>query len=244
MRKIEEYQRALIEKGYDVGDSGADGKYGPDTEAALKAFQHASGLYVDGKYGAETEKSLFSFEVIPPAAASGSAIPAAWMPKCDMDRIIVHWTAGHHQASSGDREHYHILWEGDGTAVRGIPTIDKNVASGAKAGYAAHTLNCNTGSIGVSMCCMANAVEQPFKAGNAPMTKAQWDAMVKGVAQLCVRYGIPVTRETVLSHAEVQGTLGIKQRQKWDISRLAFDRSVVGATACGNLLRQQVAALL
>jgi len=237
-----EIQKALLARGFSPGL--LDGKMGDDTEAAVRAFQHSVGLYVDGKPGKLTQAALQSLTEEPPVTPSGGNIPASWMPKCDMDRIIVHWTAGHHKASSSDREHYHILWEADGTAVRGIPTIDKNVASGAKAGYAAHTLNCNTGSIGVSMCCMANAVEQPFNAGNAPMTKAQWDAMVKGVAQLCVRYGIPVTRETVLSHAEVQGTLGIKQRQKWDISRLAFDRSVVGATACGNLLRQQVAALL
>jgi N-acetyl-anhydromuramyl-L-alanine amidase AmpD len=237
-------QEALLKLGYDVGRAGADGKMGQDTEEAVRAFQHAVGLYVDGKPGKLTQEALLGLVEEAPALPAGGAIPASWMPKCDMDRIIVHWTAGHHQASSGDREHYHILWEGDGTAVRGVPTIDKNVASGARAGYAAHTLNCNTGSIGVSMCCMASAVESPFSPGPAPMTRAQWDAMVSGVAQLCTRYGIPVTPRTVLSHAEVQGTLGIRQRQKWDVSRLAFDKSVVGATACGNLLRRQVAALL
>jgi hypothetical protein len=48
----------------------------------------------------------------------------------------------------------------------------------------------------------------------------------------------------MLSHAEVQGTLRIAQRGKWDISRLAFDYSVVGTDACGGLLRASTRSLL
>ncbi|WP_330166570.1 peptidoglycan recognition protein family protein [Rhizobium sp. GN54] len=110
--------------------------------------------------------------------------------------------------------------------------------------YAAHTLNANSGSIGVSLCCMAGASESPFSAGRAPMTRAQWDAMTSVVADLCRRYGIAVTDRTVLSHAEVQPNLGIAQRGKWDFSRLAFDPSVVGAKACGDKMRAEVRAKL
>ena len=161
-----------------------------------------------------------------------------------MNRVIVHWTAGTHRASGLDRSHYHVLIEGDGKLVRGIPAISLNDSRGAKPGYAAHTLNCNTGSIGVSLCCMAGAVESPFNAGSAPMTRVQWDALPPVLADLCRRYGIPVTRKTVLSHAEVQGTLKIAQRGKWDISRLAFDPSVVGSAACGDAFRSSASALL
>ena len=35
--------------------------------------------------------------------------------------------------------------------------------------------------------------------------------MIEAIADLVTFYNIPVTRETVLSHAEVHGTLGIKQ---------------------------------
>ncbi|MDT2024588.1 hypothetical protein [Methylocella sp. CPCC 101449] len=38
--------------------------------------------------------------------------------------------------------------------------------------------------------------------------------------------------------------IGIKQRSKWDISRLAFDPVTVGARACGGELRATVRALL
>lgn len=166
-----------------------------------------------------------------------------WMPNAKMERIVVHWTAGNTKASKLDREHYHILIEADGTLVRGIPTIDKNQRP-AKAGYAAHTRNCNSGSIGVSLCCMAGAVESPFSSGSAPMSKTQWDALPGVLADLCKRYGIPVTPQTVLSHAEVQGTLGIKQSGKWDIARLSFDPSVKGAKACGDIFRASTKALM
>lgn len=150
--------------------------------------------------------------------------------------------AGGHKASALDRQHYHVLIEADGKLVRGIPSIKLN-ETGAK-GYAAHTLNCNTGSIGVSMCCMLGAVESPFRAGSAPMTEAQWDEMIEVVADLARRYSIPVTPKTVLSHAEVQVNLGIKQRGKWDIARLAFDPTKVGAKACGDYLRERVAGTI
>ncbi len=175
--------------------------------------------------------------------ATLQALPAGWLPAAKMQRVICHWTAGHHKASEDDKAHYHILIEDDGDVIRGKPTIDLNAAP-AKKGYAAHTLNCNTGSIGVSLCCMALATESPFNPGKAPMTKAQWDKLAVVVADLCRFYGIPVTPKTVLSHAEVQGTLGITQRGKWDFTRLAFAPEVKGAKACGDLLRTAVARLL
>jgi N-acetyl-anhydromuramyl-L-alanine amidase AmpD len=170
-------------------------------------------------------------------------IPEDWKPAAKMQRIICHWTAGAHKASDFDRGHYHILIEADGKLIRGIPTIDANQAPVGK-NYAAHTLNCNTGSIGVSLCCMAEAVEAPFNPGKHPMTEKQWDTLAAVVADLCREYKIPVGPKTVLSHAEVQSNLGILQRGKWDFTRLAFAPSVKGAQACGDNLRAAVAKLL
>lgn len=240
-------QAALIALGYDLGKGGPSGKgddsvWGDKTSAAVLSFQRANGLL--GDLG---EKTLAALKTAladrTSAAPANGAVPADWMPAARMSRIIVHWTAGNHQASADDREHYHLLIEADGKLVRGVPSIALNDAGGAKPGYAAHTLNCNTGSIGVSLCCMAGAIESPFKAGTAPMTRTQWDALPRVVADLCRRYGIAVTPKTVLSHAEVQANLGIAQRGKWDIARLAFDPSVTGAKACGDRLRAAVSAL-
>lgn len=171
-------------------------------------------------------------------------IPADWMPPAKLARVILHWTAGGHKATDFDRKHYHILIEGDGKVVRGFPSINLNSEPKAKKGYAAHTLNCNTGSIGVSLCCMAGAVEKPFNAGQYPLTASQWEAASTVVAELCKRYGIPVTPKTVLSHAEVQANLGIKQRGKWDIAILAFNGNFNTAKKVGDRFRAEVAAKL
>lgn len=241
-------QRALLARGYDPGP--ADGIAGRRTEAAVRAFQRDAGLTVDGDPGPKTQAALQVGRASPasPAPAPAPADPAyalvpAWLPSAKMERIIVHWTAGPHKATGLDRSHYHLIIQGDGTLVRGDRSIADNEAP-IRGAYAAHTLSCNSGSIGVSLACMAGAVESPFNAGSAPMTRAQWDRLPAVLAALCGRYGIHVTPRTVLSHAEVQGTLGIKQRGKWDIARLAFDPSVVGAKACGDIFRARTTELL
>lgn len=170
-------------------------------------------------------------------------VPVEWMPPASMQRIIVHWTAGTNTASRDDKGHYHALIEGSGNVVRGTPGIALN-ASPLKPGYAAHTLNCNTGSIGVSLCGMAGAIEAPFDPGRYPITEASWNAMLGVVATLADRYGIPSTARTILTHAEVQANLGIAQRGKWDIARLPWRPDIVGARAVGDLLRAEIAARL
>lgn len=53
-----ELQQALIAKGYSVGSSGADGKFGSDTTLALKKFQKASGLPQTGSVDQATKDAL------------------------------------------------------------------------------------------------------------------------------------------------------------------------------------------
>lgn len=174
------------------------------------------------------------------------ALPADWTPAVTMRRIIGHWTAGGNKANAMDKRAYHVLVEGDANVVRGNPSIALNVPKNGVLpnGYAAHTLNTNSDSIGVSMCGMAGAVESPFNAGSAPLTAAQFDRFCEVLAALCRRYSIPVGPKTVLFHAEVQSNLGIQQRAKWDVARLPFNTSVVGAKAIGDLMRSKVATLL
>jgi N-acetyl-anhydromuramyl-L-alanine amidase AmpD len=141
-------------------------------------------------------------------------VPIEWMPQCSMKRVIVHWTAGAHRASDLDRAHYHLLVESDGTLVRGTHSIAAN--EHMREPRASHTRNCNTGSIGVAVCCMAGARERPFDAGQVAMTRRQWDVMADVVAELCRRYAIPVTARAVLGHGEVQANLNFPQLGKWD----------------------------
>lgn len=156
-----------------------------------------------------------------------------------MKRIIMHWTAGSHKANDLDKKHYHVIFEGDGNIVYGSHAFLANKSPLEPGKYAAHTLNCNSDSIGLAVACMLHAVEnQTF--GKYPMTEKQFEAMCKYAADLCKLFGIPVTEKTVLSHAEVQSNLGIKQRGKWDFTVLPFKPELKGAKACGDYMRTRV----
>ncbi|MBO7663002.1 MAG: peptidoglycan-binding protein [Clostridia bacterium] len=55
---VKELQKDLISLGYDVGKTGADGKFGANTLKAVKAFQKDKKLKVDGIVGAKTWEAL------------------------------------------------------------------------------------------------------------------------------------------------------------------------------------------
>lgn len=63
-------------------------------------------------------------------------------------------------------------------------------------------------------------------------------------AELCRQYDIPVSRTTVLTHAEVQPTLGITQRGKWDVTWLPGMSGPGAPVAVGDMLRARVVAEL
>lgn len=53
---VRRMQEKLRDAGYDVGP--VDGKFGPKTEAALRAYQQAQGLRVDGRAGEDTFRAM------------------------------------------------------------------------------------------------------------------------------------------------------------------------------------------
>lgn len=57
--EVKKLQQSLIDAGYNVGSSGADGIYGNSTAAAVKAYQKANGLSVDGIAGNQTLGKLY-----------------------------------------------------------------------------------------------------------------------------------------------------------------------------------------
>lgn len=55
---VKELQELLMQLGYKLTKYGADGKYGAETMAAVKAFQKSVGLTQDGLYGDKTHAAL------------------------------------------------------------------------------------------------------------------------------------------------------------------------------------------
>jgi hypothetical protein len=222
-----DFQQLLIEHGFPLPVYGADGDYGEETASACEEW-FASG-----------EDLALEPDPAPPAGTG--LVPADWMPECKMERIIIHWTAGSYAVSATDREHYHIIVDGSGDLVRGDKSIKANVSTSDNDGYAAHTKNCNSGSIGISAACMAGATEAD--PGAYPLTGLQWATLAAAVAELCRAYGIEVTPQTVLQHGEVSNNLGIAQDGKWDICFLPWSPGMSDA-AVGDQFRDMVLARL
>lgn len=160
-----------------------------------------------------------------------------------MKRIINHWTGGGGRAAAEDLRAYHMVTEWDGTIVMGKESVEDNIVT-SDGDYAAHTLHLNTLSIGLAMCGMRDAKENPFSAGPSPISEKQFYAHCVLNAEMCRKYGIPVTRETVLTHAEVEPTLGVKQRGKWDLTRLPFRPDLRGAYPVGDYMRETIRGIL
>jgi len=220
---MKDVQTALRAAGFDPG--GIDGKFGPATKRSILAALGA----LRASQGASSEPL--------------SVVPFDWMPQAKMARVIVHWTAGAHQPNQTDKAHYHILIDGTGKLHRGEFSIKANEAP-QPGKYAAHTLNANTGSIGVSLCGMLGAQERPFEPGPFPINKVQWAKLLEVLRDLCRRYGIEVDQRTVLTHAEVQANLGIAQRAKWDIAVLPWMPGASSAQVIGAMMRNELRALV
>lgn len=105
-------QRALIARGYDLGPTGADGRAGARTKAAIVAFQRASGLYSDGIAGPKTwaflQLPVLSIVAPAPARQSMSAIGLAALIGREARKLTAYldsvgvWTVGiGHTAMAG-----------------------------------------------------------------------------------------------------------------------------------------------
>lgn len=135
-----------------------------------------------------------------------------------VNRIVMHHAGGALEPSAFDLQHYHRMVTGSGKVLDGkfpisANTIGRRLTAGT---YAAHTKNLNGGAIGLALAAMANGEWSNPRACRAFPTVLQMSAFIHEAARLCCEYGIEVTRQTVLSHAEVQTTLGVTQSGKWD----------------------------
>src|SRR5688572_9589244 len=90
-----------------------------------------------------------------------------WLPSgAAVKRVISHWTAGTYSVHSNEEEHYHFLIDGDADVHKGDPDVGET---------GSHTRMLNSGSVGVSICSMANAQEGgPY--GSFSLKQNQWES--------------------------------------------------------------------
>lgn len=160
-------------------------------------------------------------------------------PAVKMLGIRWHWTAGTYTPNEIDFSHYHFLIDGDGRYMDGVP-IENNAPPLITGKYAAHTRGNNSRMIGISCCAMGGAFERgPF--GMWPLREKQIDTLITLSVALCHFYDIVPDRKICMSHAEVQSTLGIPQKGKWDIAVFPFAPEYNTARKCGDFIRTKIA---
>lgn len=205
-----------------------------DIQARLHALGFDPGA-IDGIYGKRTDEAVKEAE----AKRPGKAL----FHSSGLHRVHLHWTAGAYGDIAMERKAYHVLILHDGRVVMGdyAPEANADTSDGY---YAAHTRAANSGAIGVSLDAMGGAQERPFNAGPYPITETQLKRAALEIANLCETYDIPVTKYSVLTHAEVQPTLGVKQRFKWDVTWIPGMTSPGDPVEVGNVIRQMIRAYL
>ncbi|ANJ20809.1 endolysin [Roseobacter phage RD-1410W1-01] len=155
--------------------------------------------------------------------------------------VVWHWTAGANGIIELEKDHYNFLHDTKGNTYDGNHTVASQVRYDWRKGVgASHTKGMNTGWIGESLDAMAGANGWPMDWGSHPITWEGIDAMLEHTWDMCQEYDIPVSRWTTLSHAEVQPTLGIKQRNKWDYMVLPGDSKPRDAVRVGDELRERM----
>jgi hypothetical protein len=161
-------------------------------------------------------------------------------------RIHLHWTASSWNITSDVTRHYNDVFGPDGLHFPGgAQPQDQAIYSVAKKIGVSHTLDANTGAIGLAVAGMADAVPNWSKgtvdAGTYPLNWVQIDAMLQKAMEYCYRYDIKVSPWTVLTHAEIQPTLLIPQNGKWDIRWLPHNpKTLLSARAAGDILRARL----
>ena len=149
-----------------------------------------------------------------------------------LNRITIHWTAGVYRPNAIDKSHYHFLVDGNGKIINGTHKPEDNIDC-KDGNYAAHCGGGNTGNIGISICGMYDKYKYPI-------TRKQVEACCYKVAELSIKYGIPVTTNNIFTHAE----FGISHPSttsngKVDIINLPC-LNLYGAKMVGDELRNKI----
>lgn len=116
-------------------------------------------------------------------------------------KITYHWTAGRNKPSPHEIECYHFLIDADGNCYKGkfAPEDNINCYDGK---YAAHCGGGNTNNIGIAFCGCYVPNGIPVKNTQFPLTRKQLERGFKLGAELCKKYDIKITKNTVFTHYE------------------------------------------
>lgn len=210
-----------------------------DYQGRVNAIHQSGILTVDGMMGPKTREGI----------ESAMKIRRVHRKEDLFDRgvrgVVWHWTAGAQGLIELERDHYNFLTDTKGNIYDGNHTIPSQVAYDWRKGIgASHTKNMNSGWISISQDAMAGAKQtNPITWGSNPITWEGIDAMLEKTWELCEEYNIPVSKWSTLSHAEVQPTLGITQRWKWDYAVLPGDETSRNPVHVGDELRKRMVKL-
>lgn len=112
-----------------------------------------------------------------------------------IDKIYLHWSAGHYNQSH--TESYHICIDGAGQLWTDVYDLTE---------HRDHTWLRNSRAIGISINGCWDAIS-PTNMGTEPPTEAQIYALSYVVALLCVQIGIPLDIQHVMTHNEAADCL-------------------------------------
>jgi hypothetical protein len=159
-------------------------------------------------------------------------------------RIHWHWTVSGYSVTPQTVKHYNGVFDCEGNEYDGGSPPQHQANYGYNMGVS-HTLNANTGSVGLAVACLAGVKpdwgSMTVKQGKYPITWNSLDSMLEKTMELCKLYNIYPSPWTTLTHAEIQPNLGIRQRGKWDIQILPDEPTkIISAIDAGNKLRKRM----
>ena len=117
-----------------------------------------------------------------------------------LSKICLHWSAGASSPCEVDLKAYHFVVDALGRVYNGYFKPENNLICKPNK-YAMHCGGGNTGCIGLSALGMAG-FNLKDKKTKYPLTKVQIEAFCKLAAELCRKYKIEVSEDTIFTHWE------------------------------------------